>query len=317
MEYMMEKLPCKECGALILPATYQKNDGTCMLCANGIKKETCDNCGKESTVLSSHQGRRICLRCSMSRTKPIADAWKQSCSKGKHPFKIESLEVRHYPDFEDVFLDEKLEGFFYPLCTLSFFKKEADKRQVFHLVSYNGLWLDETQESAELNEGFSAFELKEGKYDFKGDLKSFKGHAHIPGLYRFLKEDFERSGVDYLNTGMTEEGYKAHIAAHYTKELESFDSTYYINTFFNYGIRKLKQTNQHAKKFFSAFNTKDFIAGGEELIINEKHYSFPVNLVNAIPLGACWLCEYGVDGNNTFAFYDPEKSIVYNVNQYS
>jgi len=313
----MEKLPCKGCGAFILPATYQKNDGVCMLCANGIKKEICDNCGKEATVLSSRQGKRICLRCSMSATKPVAEAWKQSCSKGKHPFKIESLQVIHYPDFGDVFFDKKLEGFFYPLCSLSFSKKEGDKKQVFHLVSYNGLWLDETQKSAELNEGFSVFELKGGKYDFKGDLKSFKGHTDIPDLYRFLKEDFERLGAEYLSKGITEEEYEAHITAHYTKEFGSFDSTYYINTFFNYGIKKLKQKNHNAKKLFSAFNTKDFIAGGEELIINEKYYSFPANLINAIPLGACWLYQYGVEGNNIFAFYDPKKSIVYNVNQYS
>lgn len=314
----MEKLPCKECGALILPATFQKNDGSCRLCADGIKKERCGDCGKESTVLSNLDGKRVCLKCNMSRTKPLTDTWKQSCSIEKHPFKIESLELSHYPNFEDVFLDKKLEGFFYPLCSLYFSGKEDDKKQVFHLVSCNGLWLDQAEESAGLNEGFSAFELKDGKYDFKGDLKPFKGHTDIPDLYRFLKEDFERSGAEYLNMGMTEEEYEDHVASHYTKQSESFDSAYYIHTFFNYSIKKLKQTRRRgAENLFSAFNTTDFIAASEELIVNEKYYAFPANLANTIPLGACWSYEYGVDGNNTFAFYDPEKSLVYNVNQYS
>lgn len=35
---MSEKIPCKECGALILPATAEKNGDLCMPCKNGYRK---------------------------------------------------------------------------------------------------------------------------------------------------------------------------------------------------------------------------------------------------------------------------------------
>lgn len=35
---MGDKIPCKECGALILPTTAEKNGGLCMPCKNGYRK---------------------------------------------------------------------------------------------------------------------------------------------------------------------------------------------------------------------------------------------------------------------------------------
>ena len=35
---MPDKLPCKECGALILPTTFEITGGVCMACKNGIRR---------------------------------------------------------------------------------------------------------------------------------------------------------------------------------------------------------------------------------------------------------------------------------------
>jgi hypothetical protein len=35
---VMEKIPCNECGALILPATAESTGGICMACKQGIRK---------------------------------------------------------------------------------------------------------------------------------------------------------------------------------------------------------------------------------------------------------------------------------------
>ena len=34
----MEKIPCDECGALILPATAEETGGVCMACKRGIRQ---------------------------------------------------------------------------------------------------------------------------------------------------------------------------------------------------------------------------------------------------------------------------------------
>ena len=35
---MSDKVPCKECNALILPATAKRTGGICMACKNGIRE---------------------------------------------------------------------------------------------------------------------------------------------------------------------------------------------------------------------------------------------------------------------------------------
>ena len=36
---MTQRIPCKRCGAEILPATAQATGGVCMACKNGIRKD--------------------------------------------------------------------------------------------------------------------------------------------------------------------------------------------------------------------------------------------------------------------------------------
>ena len=112
----MDKIPCKECGALILPTTFEKNNGSCLLCVRGIKKEFCEICSRESTGLTNVNGKKVCLKCNMKLSEPIVERWKSSCNPTHNNFDIESLEVKPFPEFEEVFEDNNLKGFFFPLC---------------------------------------------------------------------------------------------------------------------------------------------------------------------------------------------------------
>ena len=325
----MDKIPCKECGTLILPTTFEKNNGRCLLCVRGIKKEFCELCSFESTVLTNVNGKKVCLKCNMKLSEPIVERWKNSCSPTSNIFDIESLEVKPYPEFEEVFEDNNLKGFFFPLCSLIYRDKKSDINRVFHVLSHNGLWLDESKSTFELNENFSVFEIKLDKYQFNGSITSFKGYDYVKNLFAFLIKHFEDNTTSYLNTKFTSADFVKHIQANYFNDLTLFDSEYYLESFFTYHKQKFNfknQTNNNnflpIKDFknlnlFTAYNEKDFINVGEEIIINEKYFKITANLIEKTPIGVCWVDEYFQDGNNIFAFYDDKNKYVYFVNQYS
>lgn len=325
----MDKIPCKECGALILPTTFEKNNGRCLLCVRGIKKEFCELCSAESTVLANINGKRVCLKCNMKLSQPIAERWKNSCSPKSNIFDIESLEVKPYPEFEEVFEDHNLKGFFYPLCSVIYKEKQSGINRAFHIVSHNGLWLDESKCTFELNEDFSVFELISDKYQFNGNTTSFKGYEYVKDLFTFLIKDFEDNKTDYLNSKFTSSDYVKHIQTNYSNDLTSFDFKYYLESFFTYHRQKFLFQNQiknnnflpikdiQKLNLFTPYNEKNFINVGEEMILNEKYFKITANLIEKTPIGVCWVDKYFEDGNNIFAFYDDKNKYVYCVNQYS
>lgn len=329
MDIITERIPCKECGALILPATYERNAGSCALCDRGIKMEACELCGKESSVLSMIKGKKTCLKCNMKLSVRVKTQWKNVCSTNYNSLDIKSLQIKPYPDFEEVFTQPELKGFYYPLCTVSYKNKDTNQNFIFHIVSSNGLWLDEDKITPELNNSFSVFQLKGDKYQFNGHLKSFVGYEYIPVLKNYLDQYFKENGKNYQDSQEQSAQFVAHIQLNYPGELNSFDSEYYITTFFNYHIRKAKSQEKKAnnqltpfkstmhKDFFTPYNHKNFLGIGEEIIINEKHFDYPAQLMQKIPIGACWADKYFQEENNTFTFYDPAEFLVYFINQNS
>ena len=56
------------------------------------------------------------------------------------------MKINLYPNFDDAFADETLKGIFYPLCSLTL---EKYPNKIFHIISSNGLWMDENFETKE------------------------------------------------------------------------------------------------------------------------------------------------------------------------
>lgn len=317
----MEKLPCKNCGSLILSTTYQKNDGICLLCTRGITKESCEICYKEATVLTNIDGKKVCLKCNIKLSIPLVELWKNSCNPKNNIFDIESLEIKPYPEFEEIFLDNSLKGFYYPLCSVKF--KHKNQNQIFHILSHNGLWIDETKNSHELNAQYSLFKKINNKYTFQGNLKTFKGHNYIEKLYKFLEINFD------LTINFTYKKFLNFVVENYPISFKNFDYEHYIESFFYYKTNKIKFKNEikiddfipyekiKNQNLFKNYSDNDFINIGEEIILNEKHFENQAELLNKTPLGCCWVEKYFQDGNSIFCFFDEEKQMVYCVNHYS
>lgn len=85
----------------------------------------------------------------------VKTQWKNVCSTIYNALDIKSLQIKPYPDFEEVFTQSELKGFYYPLCTVSYKNKNTNQNLTFHIVSSNGLWLDEGKTTPELNNSFS------------------------------------------------------------------------------------------------------------------------------------------------------------------
>jgi hypothetical protein len=49
------------------------------------------------------------------------------------------MRIKPYPEFAEVFDDPALEGFFFPLCTVSLMDEKEDALSI-HVVSSQGLW---------------------------------------------------------------------------------------------------------------------------------------------------------------------------------
>ena len=321
----MERLHCKNCGSLILSTTYQKNNGICLLCARGITKVPCNLCHKESTVLTNIDGKKVCLTCSRKLSIPLSDRWKNACSPENNIFDIENLKIKPYPEFEDVFFNNTLKGFYFPLCSIILKNKKKDNNQIFHIVSHNGLWLNENSKNSRVNTNYSVFKLTDNKYTFSGDTADFKGSNYIKDLYTFLELSFESISKNKL----TLKEFLNYTLEKYPFDLRSFDYKHYIETFFYYQSQKIKFKNEIKENnfmpfrdlknlnLFTGYDNNDFINIGEEIILNEKYFENQAQLIEKVPLGACWADRYFHDGNTIFAFFDEENELVYCVNQYS
>lgn len=297
----MEKKSCNECGTLVLSSTFNKHKGLCALCARGIKKTICDTCKNQVSVpLKQSDGTKLCLKCSMQLSQPIRDLWKKKCDLTNNVFSLEGIEIIEYPDFTTVFENEELKGIYHPLCSVKIKKKKSKDYSIFHIVSHNGVWLNDENNTGNPNEEYSIFKISQNKYQFNGDLSRFKGYELIKDLFNFLTEEYNKK------LKLTSEEFINHIISTYPIDISSFDYLNYIETFYYFNEQKPKKNNG-----FEPFNKKKFISIGEELILNNKE------LITLVPIGVCWSEHYFQDGNSIFLFYEPEQNFIYCVNQYS
>lgn len=236
------------------------------------------------------------------------------------------MKIDLYPNFDEVFADETLKGIFYPLCTVSL---EKYPNKVFHFISSNGLWMDESFETAYNTFGYTLFDVVENKYKFKGNTKLYKGSDKAKGIFGRLQNDFDCNGKHYLETKTRTEVYIEQQKKNLNIETdEEFDADYYIQTFYEFSINKL---NFELTKEFGAFRgVIDGWPDGDKIspIVYDEttdelkgtlnYYEKPKikNIDDFEVIGKIIGFEFFTDGNDTVLFYDNADQILC-VNSYS
>lgn len=322
----MNKIPCKTCGTFILESTSLKNNGNCMLCKRGITKEICENCHKESDVLSEINGKRICLSCNIKISNQKLDSMSENNSNHKR-FDVTTLKIKPFPDHQEVFTSEDTCGLFFPLCSFKIVDTQSNNQQCFHIVSHNGIWLDDTHSDLHLNSDYFKFNIIEDKYEFKGHIEAFNGYRFIKDILPFLDKDFEKNKTSYIN--LDSEQYISSQLSKYTQVPENFDFEYYLNNYFSYHKNKMKYIDrvvindfQKIESFVNDYyinlsTDSDFTNLIGEIILNQDYLQFPVDLETMIPTAVCYNSSYFEDGNDTFLFLNEEFTTAYCINHYS
>ena len=77
--------------------------------------------------------------------------------------------VKFFPDYKEVFIDERLKYYFKPICTIG----------KYHFLTIDGIFCIRNYKFAE-NDYFG-FKLKDGKYEFLGNLDCLR-QDHIAGI---------------------------------------------------------------------------------------------------------------------------------------
>ncbi len=241
------------------------------------------------------------------------------------------MQITPYPEFETVFENDTLKGIFYPLCKISNFGLAGEKSLFF--VSHNGIWTDENVKNDYNRSNFICFDLKNGKYSFKGDLTVYLGHRHAREVFNTLETDFEKHGNDYLSQQLKTDDYSANIVEKYEIQFGDLDPEYYLQTFYEFAINKLsfEKTGN-----FGAFNeiindwgktdkspivyeVKDGNTSGFENIMANRDYLFPESLkIDAYEkIGYIVGHEFFTDGNDTYLLFDDMGNTILCVDHYS
>ena len=222
------------------------------------------------------------------------------------------MEIRVYPSFNEVFVTDELMGIFYPLCSVD---------NNLHFVSSNGLWMDEKYKTENNTSEYTIFEIKNRKYDFKGDIRLYKGYKFAKIIFSILENDFVENGNNYLQTKLNTNSYIDQIIKLLPSQTaEDIDLEYYLQTFYEFNINKL---NYNLNGKFGEFNylmkgyskpeKSNIVYGVDDtgdLLVEEtiiKDYS---------AIGMVIGCEFFTDGNNSNLYYNERKNKVLSINTY-
>lgn len=226
------------------------------------------------------------------------------------------MEVKMYPAFNEVFATDELLGIFYPLCSVN---------NNLHFVSSNGLWMEEQYKTENNTFEYTIFEHKNGKYEFKGDIRLYKGYEFAKKIFCILENDFETNGNNYLNKKLQTEIYVEQIKKILPpqKTMEDIDLEYYLKTFYEFYINKL---NYKLNRKFGEF---DYLINGSAkpqgspIIYNEKEYddegggNIDEDIIKGYSyIGAAIGYEFFTDGNDSVLFYNENENKILSVNSY-
>ena len=231
------------------------------------------------------------------------------------------MKINLYPNFDDVFADETLKGIFYPLCSLTL---EKYPNKIFHIISSNGLWMDENFETKENTSNYTLFEFQENKYKFNGDIKLYQGYKQAKIIFSELQLDFAKNGKAYIEKKTKTDDYIEIQKQNLNIRIDGdFDVDYYLQTFYEFSIMKL---NYELTNDFGAFRVlldKDFTNPNiispiiydkttDELKGTLNHYDKPniENIDTFEVIGKIVGCEFFTDGNDTVLFYNDLEKIL-------
>lgn len=223
-----------------------------------------------------------------------------------------------YPDFNEVFSTDELLGVFYPLCSID---------ENLHFVSSNGLWLDEQYETEHNASEYTRFEIKNGKYDFKGDIRLYKGYKCAKRIFPILENDFETNGKTYLQkkmkTGFYIEKTKKMLSA---LVMEDIDLGYYLQTFYEFNINKLNYgLNGKFGEFMHLINGRGkhespIVYEEAEIRIYrvEETLQKKIDIIkNYSEIGTVIGYEFFTDGNDSVLYFNEKENKVLSINCYS
>lgn len=229
--------------------------------------------------------------------------------------------IKFFPNYKEIFIDERLKYYFKPICTIG----------KYHFLTVDGIFCIRNYKFAE-NDYFG-FKLKDGKYEFLGDLNCF-GKNDVERLYDILEKDFEENKKSYLDK-------KIKIANYVEKILpkikginfeEEQDLEYYIESFYCYNMAKYYY--EINKKIVSVKAlTEDYgITPEDELIIDKEELKnclgdFFINLeyeLELTPDPTEDMCVMGIEiipftmwGEIVGLLYDEKEDIIYLKEQHS
>ena len=226
------------------------------------------------------------------------------------------MEIKMYPSFNEVFTNEELLGVFYPLCSVE---------NQLHFVSSNGLWMDEQFETENNTTEYTKFELKNGKYDFKGDIRLYKGYEYAKSVFPVIENDFNINGKNYLTNRLKTELYMENIRKILPPQTnDEIDLDYYLQTFYEFSINKL---NYNLNGKFGAFNAliNDWGYSDQSPVVyhGKEHEEEGCGNIDANILkdysykGTVIGYEFFTDGNDTVLVYNEKENKILSVNYYS
>lgn len=230
------------------------------------------------------------------------------------------MNISLYPEFNEVFADNTLEGLFYPLCSVTL-DKYPDS--TFHFVSSNGLWIAENYETKDNTFGYTLFDVEANKYKFNGDIRLYKGFETAKAIFEDLKLDFEKQGKAYLETKMQTADYIENQKRRLNLQTDGeLDADYYLQTFYEFSINRL---NFEINNEFGAFRKvmdgwpknerqSPVVYGETKDALNEtlSQYDQPQteNIGTFEVIGKTVGVEFFTDGNDTVLFYNNADQVL-------
>jgi len=238
--------------------------------------------------------------------------------------KLIASNIKLFPNAIDVFENSEMVLYFKPLLTHTHLIN--GKEYFVHLLGTDGLYLENPLPYAE--GGLWGFDYNNGKYRFKGDLKTF-GTSNVQEVYSFLKNDFEINKDNYIQYKVSEDKYLENICerlAGLAKFSDKQDVEYYASAFYSYEFNKYYYENEkrfcHITEITENFahNKEDILFSkcNMENVIDEFFINIEYTLKNPYTLSCDMVC-CGTDGHRfmslnglmVFGFLDVEQEIVY------
>ena len=243
----------------------------------------------------------------------------------------QTMNIELYPKFDKVFTDETLKGIFYPLCSLTL---EEYPNKIFHFISSNGIWMDESHKTEINSSDYTLFELQENKYKFNGDIRLYKGYEQAKNIFEKLQEDFVKNGKAYLDTKTHTDDYIRNQKQNLNiQSNDDFDLNYYVQTFYEFSINKL---NFELNKGFGEFRhlidgwgksdkspiiyeiKNNNSTGFADIEVNKEYiFSEKIEIEKYKKIGFIIGYEFFTDGNDTYLAFDEDKERVICLNHYS